>query len=344
MYMGLSVWLSGMATYAQTLIEVRLDTADILIGEQTTLHLTITTDTDRPVYWPLPADNLMPGVEILSLSQPDSTVVDHKLTIKQDILVTSFDSMLYLLPPFRVIDGTDTLYSNQVALKVSTLPVDTDHPEEFFDIKDVWKPPFVLADYYPLIFGIVIALIVLFLIWYVVKRLRNNRSLMPFKRVEPPLPPHDEAIRELDKIKGRKLCQQGRYKEYHTQITDALRHYLFRRYLFNAMEMTSHEILDAWQEKNNDRTARDMLRQILQLADFVKFAKLHPLPDENDLSLSNAYRFVDQTKPEEAPTPAAAEPEKVHPMPPLPTVKSAKGAVPKGSKPSDSNPIKGGVK
>ncbi|MDR1455623.1 MAG: hypothetical protein LBJ01_08230 [Tannerella sp.] len=305
----LSVLLPVMQTHAQTLIEVRLDSADILIGEQTTLHLTITTDTDRHVYWPLPDDQLMPGVEMLSLSQPDSTVTDRKLTIRQDILVTSFDSMLYLLPPFRVIDGTDTAYSSRVALKVSTLPVDTDHPEEFFDIKDVWKPPFVLADYYPLIFGIIIALTLLFLIWYAVKRLRSNRSLVPFKRAEPPLPPHDEAIQELDRIKHKKLWQQGRYKEYHTQITDALRHYLSRRYTFNAMEMTSHEILEVLREKNNDRTAYDTLRQILYLADFVKFAKLYPLPDENSLSMSNAYLFVDQTKPEEVSPPPAVDPD-----------------------------------
>ena len=69
--------------------------------------------------------------------------------IKQNILITSFDSALYLLPPLIVIDQGDTISSNQVALKVSTIPVDTDNPEEFYDIKDVWKPPFVLADYYP---------------------------------------------------------------------------------------------------------------------------------------------------------------------------------------------------
>ena len=41
------------------------------------------------------------------------------------------------------------------------------------------------------------------------------------------------------------------------------------------------------------------LKQILQLADFVKFAKYQPLPDENELSLMNSYLFVNQTKEEE---------------------------------------------
>ena len=61
------------------------------------------------------------------------------MLIKQNILVTSFDSSLYLLPPFKVVDGVDTIYSNQVALKVSTIPVNVDKPEEFYDIKDVWS-------------------------------------------------------------------------------------------------------------------------------------------------------------------------------------------------------------
>ena len=305
------LWLSvlcgsGMNVCAQTLIDARLDTADILIGEQTVLRLTVTTDEGKQIFCPLPDGNLMSGVEILSLSKPDTARVDNKLVIRRDILLTSFDSALYLLPPFLAIDGRDTVYSNEVALKVSTVPVDTDKPEEFFDIKNIWKAPFVLSDYYPLICGILIGLILLFLIWYIVKRIRSNRSLIPFKKEEPALPPYDEAIRELDKIRQQKLWQQGRNKEYHTQLTDALRHYLFRRYGFYAMEMTSHEILDTLREKNSDRTVYDTLRQILQLADFVKFAKLHPLPDENDASLSNAYTFVNQTKPEEAPQPERA--------------------------------------
>ena len=151
--------LAGFTAGAQqTLIDVKVDTADILIGEQTTLHVTVTTDPNRRIIIPLPSDTLMTGVEVISVSDADSTVADGRLVIRRDILVTSFDSSLYLLPPFIAIDGADTIASNQVALKVSTVPVDVDNPEKFYDIKDVWKPPFVLADYYPWIFGVLTAL------------------------------------------------------------------------------------------------------------------------------------------------------------------------------------------
>lgn len=296
---------TGESLYAQrTLIDVSLDSAAILIGEQTTLSLTVTADKDRPVQIVLPGDTIMRGVEVLAISKPDSSLIENdRLLIKQDILITSFDSLLYLLPPMQVIDGTDTIHSNQVALKVSTVPVDVENPEQFFDIKEVWKPPFVLADYYPLIFGILLGLFLICVVFYLVKRLRNKKSLIPFKKEEPKLPPHLQAIKELDEIKQQKLWQQGRNKEFYTLITETLRRYMVERFGAGAMEMTSGEILDFIKKQTEADSVYENLKQILQLSDLVKFAKIHPLPDENDLSMMNAYLFVNQTKIEEAPKP-----------------------------------------
>ena len=147
-FIGLLFLLGGNAMAQQRpLIDVSIDSAAILIGEQTVLHLTVTADQDRPVQVIIPNDTLMAGVELLNLSKADSTQIENnRLVIKQDLLITSFDSALYLLPPLKVIDGVDTVYSNQVALKVSTLPVNAENPEEYFDIKQVWKPHFVWAD------------------------------------------------------------------------------------------------------------------------------------------------------------------------------------------------------
>ena len=305
----LAVLLAGGKIYAErTLIDVKIDSAAILIGEQTVLHLTVTADKDRPVGIMIPSDTLMRGVEVLSLSKADSSEIENgRLLIKQDILVTSFDSALYLLPPIKVIDGVDTVYSNQVALKVSSIPVNADKPEEFNDIKTVWKPPFVLADYYPIIFGILLALLLICVAAYVIKRLRNKQSLIPFSKPEPKLPPHEQAIKELDEIKQQKLWQQGRYKEYYTSITETLRRYIVERFAINAMEMTSGEILETIREQHDADSVYKNLRQILTLSDFVKFAKMNPLPDENDQSMKNAYLFVGQTKIEEVSTPETSE-------------------------------------
>ncbi len=300
-FIGLLFLLGGNAVAQQRpLIDVSIDSAAILIGEQTVLHLTVTADQDRPVQVIIPNDTLMAGVELLNLSKADSTQIENnRLVIKQDLLITSFDSALYLLPPLKVIDGVDTVYSNQVALKVSTLPVNVENPEEYFDIKQVWKPPFVWADYLPILLGILLILLLAAAAWYGWKRWKEQKSLIPFKKEEPKLPPHEQAIKELDAIREQKLWQQGLSKAYYTQITETLRRYIDGRFGINAMEMTSGEILDLIRQNDEAKPLYENLRQILLLADFVKFAKMNPLPDENDLSLANAYRFVEQTKPVE---------------------------------------------
>lgn len=304
----------GVENYAfaqQTLIDVKIDSAAILIGEQTKLHLTLTTDKDKQVQVLIPADTLMRGVEVLERSKPDTTWIENdRMLVKQDVLITSFDSSLYLLPPVLAIDGRDTILSNQVALKVSTVPVNVDKPDEFADIKDVWKPPFVWSDYYPWIIGILAVLLLMALAYYIVKRIRERKSLIPFAQPEKPkLPPYEQAIKELDEIKQSKLWQQGKEKEYFTSITDTLRRYLVDRFGINAMEKTSAEILDSVKGIDEIVPAFEKLEQVLKLADFVKFAKFRPLPDENDLSLVNAYFFVNQTKPVEILTPEEAKDE-----------------------------------
>ena len=65
--------------------------------------------------------------------------------------------------------------------------------------------------------------------------------------------------------------------------------------------MTSEEILAALRGVNEVDLVHKNLKQMLLLADLVKFAKYHPLPDENELSLMNAYLFVNETIPVEAP-------------------------------------------
>ena len=296
-------FLTGGNTYAQsTLLDVKVDSAAILIGEQTVLHLTLTTDKDKGVQLIIPRDTLMRGVEVLDVPKADSTLIENnRLLIKQDLLVTSFDSSLYLLPPFVAVDGSDTIYSNQIALKVSTVPVNVDKPEEFYDIKNVWKPLFVLADYYPWIFGVLFALFLICVIGYVIQRIRNKKPIIPFKKAEPKLPPYEQAMKELDEIKQQKLWQQGLNKEYHTLITETLRRYIVERFGINAMEMTSGEILDIIRKQEEASSVYENLKQIMQLADFVKFAKMNPLPDENDLSMMNAYLFINQTKQVEVP-------------------------------------------
>jgi hypothetical protein len=73
--------------------------------------------------------------------------------------------------------------------------------------------------------------------------------------------------------------------------------------------MTSGEILNEIRKLSDADSVYENLKQILSVADLVKFAKYKPYPDENDLSIMNAYLFVNQTR-EPDPLPDKSESKK----------------------------------
>jgi hypothetical protein len=286
---------------AQTVVKATIDSTNILIGEQTKIHLEIAANKGQQLQLPMVSDSLIAGVEVLNISKIDTADIgNNRMQFKYDYLITAFDSAVYLLPPFQVISGTDTAYSAELALKVSTVPVDT-VSKKFYDIKGVRTPQFILMDYLPFIVLMLAILLILALVAFIVYRVINKKSLVPFKKEEPYVPPHIRAIRRLEAIKADHLWQAGKVKEYHSEITGTLRKYIEERFGMGAMEMTSGEILDDIKKFSDVDLAYDNLKQTLILADFVKFAKYRPLPDENELSMMNAYLFVNNTKKEEVP-------------------------------------------
>lgn len=84
-------------------------------------------------------------------------------------------------------------------------------------------------------------------------------------------------------------------KTYYTRLTDTLRQYIRDRFGFNAMEMTSREIIERLQIAGDSKML-DELTELFTTADLVKFAKYSTLINENDLNLVNAVNFIDSTK------------------------------------------------
>ena len=84
-------------------------------------------------------------------------------------------------------------------------------------------------------------------------------------------------------------------KTYYTRLTDTLRQYIRDRFGFNAMEMTSREIIERLQVAGDSKMLSE-LTELFTTADLVKFAKYSTLINENDLNLVNAVNFIDGTK------------------------------------------------
>lgn len=293
-------FISGYTKGQSVSVEATIDSLEILIGEQTNINLKVAAGSNQKIIFPQFIDTLIRNVEVLEVSKPDTQYYNNKemMEIKQNYTITSFDSALYYIPPFDVYVDSLKYESNPLALKVYSMPIDTLHPEQFFGQKDIIKTPFVWSDWYLFILCFVLLAPVIYLIYYLSKRLRDNEPIIRWVKVEPKIPAHEMALQEIERIKEGKIWQkEGTAKEYYTKLTDAIRRYITERFEINATEMITSEIIDQL-KLVEDKEALDDLNELLQTADLVKFAKHDPLMNEKDASLINAIDFINETKKE----------------------------------------------
>ena len=152
------------------------------------------------------------------------------------------------------------------------------------------------------------AVALLLLTMWLIARLRSKKPIVVRIRIVKRIPPHQKAMKAIDEIKAEKMVSDENPKEYYTRLTDTLRQYINERYGFNAMEMTSSEIIERLM-KTDDPKSLDELRQLFTTADLVKFAKYSTLINENDANLVSAIDFINQTKQENVPTEEIVKPE-----------------------------------
>lgn len=305
----LILWLHSASSEAQVTVEAKLDSAGIFIGQRIGLTLEVTSDAGKEVELP-EWDSLQlvePGLEFVRADKPDTSYLNDgkRMVLTRRYFFTSFDSALYLMPAMNVrVEGKD-YSSKKLALKVFTLDIDTLHTDSIFPMKAELAPPFDWAEWRQVMCLFVLALFIAGLLGYVIYRLKNNKPIIRRIRNKRRQPPHKVAMQKIEQMKEEKMWQSEDSKEYYTQLTDTLRNYIKERYGFNAMEMTSYEIIQKLQEVN-DEEAISELRELFQTADLVKFAKYSTLINENDRNLVNAIEYINQTKleePEQKPQP-----------------------------------------
>lgn len=296
----LMVLIPGINAMAQTDVEysAKLDTNIIVIGDQINMELSVTHPKEITVDFPFFSDSITSGVEIISQHPLDTLKTkDGRLQVKKNILITSFDGGVHKIPPMEFTihqkNFVNVIRTDTLALGVHTFEVDT--TKGSFDIVMPYKAPVSFAEVAPWVLGGILILGLVALLIYFIRQHRRNKPL--FSRAEKPKdPPHVVALNRLDKLKNQKLWQNGKVKEYHTALTDTLREYIEQRFSIPTMERTSDQILEDTQEQEEiTRELQSQLQDILMRADLVKFAKLHPLPDENDRSISYAYQIIQKT-------------------------------------------------
>ena len=260
-----------------------LDTNNILIGDHITF--TIEGETENDNEWPIFTDSIG-NLELLSISEIDSIPTENGWKLKQEFILTQWDSGFYHIPSISV--GNEK--TADFVVTVNTINLEED--SEAKDIKGPLDAPVTFSEVLPyLLGGIIIGLLIYLLIRYL-KREKPIEIIT--RKAKVVLPPFEIALTQLEELKIKKKWQRGEIKAYYSDLSEIVRTYIEDGLHTPAMEMLTDDIIDRLKARKIDTAQLNIL---LNTADLAKFAKAQPTSAENELAMKFAFEFIHQTKP-----------------------------------------------
>lgn len=296
----------------QPSVELNQSTKKILIGEQLTVDYALKVNASDSVKLPLFTDTLRKEVEIVNASKVDTSFDENDVSIKlfkQTLTLTSFDSGYHAVKPIQFFVNNQLVESQPFLVEVHTVQLTQ---QELKDIKSPFEAELTLLDYLKLYWmyilgGLAVVGVIALIIWYLKTR---EKPIIEQIIQKPQIPPHVIALEKLTELQKKKLWQSGDLKGYYSSLTTIIREYIELRYNILALEQTTSEILsDLSQKQEIANDLKEKLKELLLLADLVKFAKMKTLAEENEKLFAYAKLFIEETKQNEKAAENNVEPE-----------------------------------
>ena len=94
---GMLLMALPQAKAQQVTVDAKIDSLQLLIGEQAKITLEVSMDANQKLQLPVVLDTLVRGVEVLDIAKPDTQMLNEgkRMLIEQQYTITSFDSALY---------------------------------------------------------------------------------------------------------------------------------------------------------------------------------------------------------------------------------------------------------
>lgn len=278
-------------------VDVALSSTEVMFGEEVVYALRISVPPGVELL-PLvlsPFDEVE-GMEVLGKAQQQREGANGEQLIDHDIRLIFWDSGYYELPPLSVGYRSDTIVerarTQRFRIQVRGLPVASD-TLRLMPIRPIIPAPRDWRDFLPYIWGLLL-LSALAILGYWLYRRRK-----PIEQPPPPprrLPLRDLMAERLQRLADKQLWQQGHIKDYHSELAYEARFYLEHRYRVPALELTTEEILEQLRKAGLATELRQEMRQLLQAADLVKFAKATPPDTFHEQAMGRLQAFVQQTE------------------------------------------------
>lgn len=242
---------------------------------------------------------------------PDSAHLGGTFEIrsrKQFKLSQYKDSVYYKLQFFGTVDtlipklpvqlvhenDTTTLYTKPIPIGFSSILAGND--ESLRPLKPIFE---FARTWWPYLLGFLILVIAAYYAYQYYKQWQEQQQQEKERPVFTPTPfqnPLKEYQKSIQKLENAELDTQEDYKDFYSDLGDAIRQYYESLYSLPALESTSGELLNMLKNGSVDQNLIDDTRAVLQEADMVKFAKFNPTPTQAERALQKAYNFLDRAQ------------------------------------------------
>lgn len=297
---GLLLFVCSVHIQAQSIsVFASTDTTEYIVGDY--IHYTLEVIYDNEITPQIPV--LKDTVSVLEFIKEFPAVreeKDSKIKELYHLVFSKYDSAgvtITSIPITYNVAGDNIpreIKTNEIEIVVRTMQV---NPQA--DIQDVKAPIKYPVDW---LFWLVIVLIVLFILtglYFLYGYYKRKRGNTAPEKIVVEIPPYKIALKKLSELDEKKLWQQGKIKEYHSEVTGIIRRYFEDRFNFFALEMPSSEVLEKLFNVKDAQQIYNITREFLSNADLVKFAKFQPMPSVNEEMMKQANSIVRQTIPTE---------------------------------------------
>lgn len=294
----LAIIISMGSCYAQTIVvKAATDTTSYKVGDYIKYQIELRYDKNIKPELP-PVKDSIKVLEFIQALKVDSTQANSKIIQCYNFIFSKYDSGQVTIPSLRIFyteagaNEKKFLLTNPITITVHTLQVNTKE-----EIRDVKEPMTLPLNWW--LIGLIVLIAGLLCVggFYLYKYWKKKKSGVEEVKVEIKIPPYELALIKLDELDKKKLWQQGKVKEYHSEVTEIVRQYFEDRFNFRALEMPSSEILPVLNYLEDGKKIVEPSEKFFTNADLVKFAKFEPMPQVNEEMMKQAYEIVKLTIP-----------------------------------------------
>lgn len=272
-------------------VSMQVDTTNIRIGEQIQYKISVASKGD--IMFPKLNLDSLGKIEVVEILPVDTL----KNKFEKRYLLTSFDSGQYVIPQQNVLINNKSFLTDSLLVNVTTVKVDTTK-QAMFPIKSIQREPKVFDDYKHLFWWLIPIFVILAIILYFVLRKKVKKP-----EVKVYVAPIQEALQRLKELDEKELLKQNKVKIYYSELTDIVRTYIERDINIPALESTTDELIETINDFNSSsdlgisKETIQQLKEVLQSADLVKFAKSKPIVEEIRGHRNLSERILQSLKP-----------------------------------------------